>query len=213
MCIITYLTWAPLAFLFTQRYLLLPTAERYAEHVTWRNQHVSGSMWRGARGVARHPVQCESDLENWRRTGGLHLKCSLTIQILLNLGHLSFLLVCRCAVSPEPTEMIRNGHHATSEPREEADCTKPGSSACSPEKRKRVVRLWCDGWWVCVPASICYSWRRLIKIFSTVYWSDTPLLCNQQQGNRRLSMLLLTSRLAVSNWAPGLICYYDNQLK
>uniref|UniRef100_A0A3B4EWL6 ethanolamine-phosphate cytidylyltransferase n=2 Tax=Haplochromini TaxID=319058 RepID=A0A3B4EWL6_9CICH len=41
--------------------------------------------------------------------------------------------------------MIRNGHHATSEPREEADCTKPGSSACSPEKRKRVVRLWCDG--------------------------------------------------------------------
>ncbi|XP_039860401.1 ethanolamine-phosphate cytidylyltransferase isoform X2 [Simochromis diagramma] len=41
--------------------------------------------------------------------------------------------------------MIRNGHHATSEHREEADCTKPGSSACSPEKRKRVVRLWCDG--------------------------------------------------------------------
>uniref|UniRef100_A0A3Q2ULP4 ethanolamine-phosphate cytidylyltransferase n=1 Tax=Fundulus heteroclitus TaxID=8078 RepID=A0A3Q2ULP4_FUNHE len=28
--------------------------------------------------------------------------------------------------------MIKNGHH-------------PGTAACSPEKRKRVVRLWCDG--------------------------------------------------------------------
>uniref|UniRef100_A0AAQ6A4S4 ethanolamine-phosphate cytidylyltransferase n=1 Tax=Amphiprion ocellaris TaxID=80972 RepID=A0AAQ6A4S4_AMPOC len=42
--------------------------------------------------------------------------------------------------------MIKNGHHATgSDQRDEAGSSKPGASACSPEKRKRVVRLWCDG--------------------------------------------------------------------
>ncbi|KAF3844036.1 hypothetical protein F7725_016084 [Dissostichus mawsoni] len=42
--------------------------------------------------------------------------------------------------------MIKNGHHAAEEQREEDSvCGTPGGSACSPEKRKRVVRLWCDG--------------------------------------------------------------------
>ncbi|XP_028829637.1 ethanolamine-phosphate cytidylyltransferase [Denticeps clupeoides] len=40
--------------------------------------------------------------------------------------------------------MIKNGHHAVSEPSREA-CANPGAAACSPEKRKRVVRVWCDG--------------------------------------------------------------------
>ncbi|XP_070776437.1 ethanolamine-phosphate cytidylyltransferase isoform X3 [Enoplosus armatus] len=41
--------------------------------------------------------------------------------------------------------MIKNGHHATNDQQEDAGCSKPGGSVCSPEKRKRVVRLWCDG--------------------------------------------------------------------
>lgn len=41
--------------------------------------------------------------------------------------------------------MIKNGHHATDEQRDEAGYSKPGGSVCSPDKRKRVVRLWCDG--------------------------------------------------------------------
>ncbi|XP_071381235.1 ethanolamine-phosphate cytidylyltransferase isoform X1 [Centroberyx affinis] len=40
--------------------------------------------------------------------------------------------------------MIKNGHHAANDQGSEAGA-KPGDSACSPEKRKRVVRLWCDG--------------------------------------------------------------------
>uniref|UniRef100_UPI003AAB4C94 ethanolamine-phosphate cytidylyltransferase isoform X3 n=1 Tax=Centroberyx gerrardi TaxID=166262 RepID=UPI003AAB4C94 len=40
--------------------------------------------------------------------------------------------------------MIKNGHHAANDQGSEAGA-KPGNSACSPEKRKRVVRLWCDG--------------------------------------------------------------------
>jgi len=48
----------------------------------------------------------------------------------------------------ESLEMIKNGHHATSEQRGDvAESQQPrGASGCSPEKRKRVVRLWCDGW-------------------------------------------------------------------
>uniref|UniRef100_A0A4W6CHY4 ethanolamine-phosphate cytidylyltransferase n=1 Tax=Lates calcarifer TaxID=8187 RepID=A0A4W6CHY4_LATCA len=41
--------------------------------------------------------------------------------------------------------MIKNGHHAADNQEDEAGCCKPGGSVCSPEKRKRVVRLWCDG--------------------------------------------------------------------
>uniref|UniRef100_A0A3Q3QAD8 ethanolamine-phosphate cytidylyltransferase n=1 Tax=Monopterus albus TaxID=43700 RepID=A0A3Q3QAD8_MONAL len=41
--------------------------------------------------------------------------------------------------------MIKNGHHATYDQRDEASGSKPVVSGCSPEKRKRVVRLWCDG--------------------------------------------------------------------
>ncbi|KAK1163772.1 ethanolamine-phosphate cytidylyltransferase-like isoform X2 [Acipenser oxyrinchus oxyrinchus] len=40
--------------------------------------------------------------------------------------------------------MLNNGHHAQAEPGSEAG-DKTGNSACSPEKRKRVVRVWCDG--------------------------------------------------------------------
>ncbi|XP_037546153.1 ethanolamine-phosphate cytidylyltransferase [Nematolebias whitei] len=41
--------------------------------------------------------------------------------------------------------MIKNGHHAASNRSEEAGSGKTVDSMCSPEKRKRVVRLWCDG--------------------------------------------------------------------
>ncbi|KAG5853523.1 hypothetical protein ANANG_G00026880 [Anguilla anguilla] len=39
--------------------------------------------------------------------------------------------------------MIKNGHHATTEG--EGDGSNAGTTACSPEKRKRIVRVWCDG--------------------------------------------------------------------
>ncbi|XP_043078647.1 ethanolamine-phosphate cytidylyltransferase isoform X2 [Puntigrus tetrazona] len=38
--------------------------------------------------------------------------------------------------------MIRNGSHAAAEEEEQAE---PSSSSRSPEKRKRVIRVWCDG--------------------------------------------------------------------
>uniref|UniRef100_A0A3Q3F1P9 ethanolamine-phosphate cytidylyltransferase n=1 Tax=Labrus bergylta TaxID=56723 RepID=A0A3Q3F1P9_9LABR len=41
--------------------------------------------------------------------------------------------------------MIKNGHCSTDSPRDEAGGSESRSSVCSPEKRKRVVRLWCDG--------------------------------------------------------------------
>ncbi|KAJ0033267.1 hypothetical protein NQD34_000374 [Periophthalmus magnuspinnatus] len=42
--------------------------------------------------------------------------------------------------------MIKNGHHATDDDQmRDAGCCKPGGAVCSPEKRKRLVRLWCDG--------------------------------------------------------------------
>uniref|UniRef100_G3Q5K4 ethanolamine-phosphate cytidylyltransferase n=1 Tax=Gasterosteus aculeatus aculeatus TaxID=481459 RepID=G3Q5K4_GASAC len=41
--------------------------------------------------------------------------------------------------------MIRNGHHTTGDAGGEVVWSEPGGSVRSPEKRKRVVRLWCDG--------------------------------------------------------------------
>ncbi|XP_068585049.1 ethanolamine-phosphate cytidylyltransferase [Cebidichthys violaceus] len=41
--------------------------------------------------------------------------------------------------------MMKNGHHATAEEPGDAGWSKPSGSVRSPEKRKRVVRLWCDG--------------------------------------------------------------------
>ena len=41
--------------------------------------------------------------------------------------------------------MIKNGHHTSSEQGIESGA-KQGDLACSPEKRKRSVRVWCDGW-------------------------------------------------------------------
>lgn len=40
--------------------------------------------------------------------------------------------------------MIMNGIHAD----EEEVLEESSSSSHSPEKRKRVIRVWCDGWWV-----------------------------------------------------------------
>uniref|UniRef100_A0A8C7K1P2 ethanolamine-phosphate cytidylyltransferase n=1 Tax=Oncorhynchus kisutch TaxID=8019 RepID=A0A8C7K1P2_ONCKI len=40
--------------------------------------------------------------------------------------------------------MIKNGHHTSSEQGIESGA-KQGDLACSPEKRKRSVRVWCDG--------------------------------------------------------------------
>lgn len=41
--------------------------------------------------------------------------------------------------------MIKNGHHTTSEPGKDAEPDRDGIGR-SPEKRKRTVRVWCDGW-------------------------------------------------------------------
>ncbi|KAG7335123.1 hypothetical protein KOW79_001719 [Hemibagrus wyckioides] len=39
---------------------------------------------------------------------------------------------------------MKNGHHQALPAREEAE-GKPVTVACSPEKRRRIVRVWCDG--------------------------------------------------------------------
>lgn len=48
--------------------------------------------------------------------------------------------------------MIKNGHHHNHHQVNTAagkDAgTTPGATACSPEKRRRRIRVWCDGWWV-----------------------------------------------------------------
>lgn len=69
---------------------------------------------------------------------------------------------CAKAISPSgspclhpkaPTEtprMIKNGHHhhqVNAGAVKDAAAT-PGAAACSPEKRRRKIRVWCDGWWV-----------------------------------------------------------------
>lgn len=70
--------------------------------------------------------------------------------------------------------MIKNGHHATDDQQGEAGCCKPGTSAHSPEKRKRVVRLWCDGWWVSVPAPERYTHvcTRLLHVYFPQFASN-----------------------------------------
>uniref|UniRef100_A0A4W4DT63 ethanolamine-phosphate cytidylyltransferase n=1 Tax=Electrophorus electricus TaxID=8005 RepID=A0A4W4DT63_ELEEL len=40
--------------------------------------------------------------------------------------------------------MIKNGHHQASKPGEGTEA-KPFAIACSPEKRRRIIRVWCDG--------------------------------------------------------------------
>ncbi|XP_060748103.1 ethanolamine-phosphate cytidylyltransferase-like [Tachysurus vachellii] len=40
--------------------------------------------------------------------------------------------------------MMKNGHHQAVTAGDEAE-SKPAAVACSPEKRRRVVRVWCDG--------------------------------------------------------------------
>ncbi|XP_030645690.1 ethanolamine-phosphate cytidylyltransferase isoform X2 [Chanos chanos] len=40
--------------------------------------------------------------------------------------------------------MIKNGHHQTQKPGKDAEAN-PVATACSPEKRRRIVRVWCDG--------------------------------------------------------------------
>ena len=55
--------------------------------------------------------------------------------------------------------MIKNGHHLVNTPAAEAaaaagkDAGKdgagtdtPNATLCSPEKRRRSIRVWCDGW-------------------------------------------------------------------
>lgn len=48
-------------------------------------------------------------------------------------------------------KMIKNGHHhqhqGSTAAGTDAGMT-PGAAAYSPEKRRRRVRVWCDGWWV-----------------------------------------------------------------
>lgn len=54
-----------------------------------------------------------------------------------------------CRDSHTSLEMIKNGHHHYQmNPAAGKDAgTSPGAAACSPEKRRRRIRLWCDGWW------------------------------------------------------------------
>uniref|UniRef100_A0A3B1JLJ5 ethanolamine-phosphate cytidylyltransferase n=1 Tax=Astyanax mexicanus TaxID=7994 RepID=A0A3B1JLJ5_ASTMX len=40
--------------------------------------------------------------------------------------------------------MMKNGHHQAGKPGEDAEAS-PVAVACSPEKRRRIVRVWCDG--------------------------------------------------------------------
>ncbi|XP_062303779.1 ethanolamine-phosphate cytidylyltransferase-like isoform X2 [Osmerus eperlanus] len=40
--------------------------------------------------------------------------------------------------------MIKNGHHQTNTSGKDAGTTL-GATACSPEKRRRIIRVWCDG--------------------------------------------------------------------
>ncbi|KAL2100660.1 hypothetical protein ACEWY4_002421 [Coilia grayii] len=40
--------------------------------------------------------------------------------------------------------MIKNGHHQNNIPGKDAGAN-PGATACSPEKRRRIIRVWCDG--------------------------------------------------------------------
>lgn len=47
--------------------------------------------------------------------------------------------------------MIKNGHHHQHQGGTAAGkdaVMTPGAAACSPEKRRRRIRVWCDGWWV-----------------------------------------------------------------
>lgn len=48
--------------------------------------------------------------------------------------------------------MIKNGHHQMNTPPAGKDAPKgkdagttTGATACSPEKRRRTIRVWCDG--------------------------------------------------------------------
>ncbi|KAI4900567.1 hypothetical protein NFI96_026757 [Prochilodus magdalenae] len=41
--------------------------------------------------------------------------------------------------------MIKNGHHQASKPGEDGEANPVAAVACSPEKRRRIVRVWCDG--------------------------------------------------------------------
>uniref|UniRef100_A0A3P8VEP0 ethanolamine-phosphate cytidylyltransferase n=2 Tax=Cynoglossus semilaevis TaxID=244447 RepID=A0A3P8VEP0_CYNSE len=41
--------------------------------------------------------------------------------------------------------MIKNGNHTTEDERDGAGCSKSAGSECSSEKRKRFIRVWCDG--------------------------------------------------------------------
>lgn len=50
---------------------------------------------------------------------------------------------------------MKNGHHHQAV-RAEAEGS-PAAVSCSPEKRRRVVRVWCDGWWVYPHWSFLYT--------------------------------------------------------
>lgn len=42
--------------------------------------------------------------------------------------------------------MIKNGHHQESATTGRDAALTPGAAARSPEKRRRRIRVWCDGW-------------------------------------------------------------------
>lgn len=59
------------------------------------------------------------------------------------------------------SKMIKNGHHhhqVNTAAGKDAGAT-PGAAACSPEKRRRRIRVWCDGWWV-----TCRVIGRVVKM-------------------------------------------------
>ena len=45
--------------------------------------------------------------------------------------------------------MIKNGHHAANVSETERETVgNPAVNVSGPEKRKRIVQVWCDGWYV-----------------------------------------------------------------
>lgn len=123
------------------------------DHVVWsgllRNQLVSVFRFVRCDVAVEALARPVSVLQSPRRTGPYgDLTVTSVKTAALNSPYLLFLFVRIQHYLPEPAEMIKNGHHATEQ--DEAGCSEP---VRSPEKRKRVVRLWCDGWWVSVPAA------------------------------------------------------------
>lgn len=102
----------------------------------------------------------------------------------------------------QPVEMIRNGHHTTGDAGGEVVWSEPGGSVRSPEKRKRVVRLWCDGWWVSVRALPTYSSLSgsLNCFFTHVFSCNWPLVHTRGPTGGGSMLMLASCAHTLSRW-------------